>query len=138
MKLSKHRPSAAIAFNMTPMIDIVFLLIIFFMTVSQITRVADYPVPLPRVNQGDTESITATVTINLNQQGEIIVGGNPLTPAQLEAALQNQLKKSDGDPKAIKIQIRSDRNCECQHVSRLLEQLSKLGFLQVRAAVTDS
>ena len=71
MKLSKHRPHNPIAFNMTPMIDIVFLLIIFFMTVSQITRVADYPLALPRVSQGDSSSITATVTINLNREGEI-------------------------------------------------------------------
>ena len=49
MKLSKHRRRPDVAFNMTPMIDIVFLLIIFFMTVSQITQVNDEPIELPKL-----------------------------------------------------------------------------------------
>ncbi len=44
----------------------------------------------------------------------------------------------NNDPDRIRIQIRCDRNCECGNVNRLLKQLAKLGFKQVRAAVTDS
>ena len=102
MKLSKHRPRTGIAFSMTPMIDIVFLLIIFFMTVSQITRVADHPLPLPRVSEGDSESKTATVTINLTLDGELIIGGNRLSYAEMEAALRKQLQNVEGDAERIK------------------------------------
>ncbi len=138
MKLSKHRQAGNVAFNMTPMIDIVFLLIIFFMTVSQITRVTDLPLPLPRVVEGDVKSKTATITVNLNQKGEIIVGGNQLTLDKAMIAFRSQLNKVAGDPDRIRVQIRCDRNCECRHVSELLESLADLGFKQVRAAVTDS
>ena len=41
MKLTRTKRNHGVTFNITPMIDIVFLLIIFFMTVSQITRVVD-------------------------------------------------------------------------------------------------
>jgi biopolymer transport protein ExbD len=138
MRLSKHRSSGGIGFNMTPMIDIVFLLIIFFMTVSQITRVTDHPLPLPRVTEGDMAPVTATVTINLSEQGEIVIGGNRLSLPNTLTAVTNQLKKVNNDPDRIRIQIRCDRNCECGNVNRLLKQLANLGFQQVRAAVTDS
>jgi biopolymer transport protein ExbD len=137
MKLSRHKPPSSLAFNMTPMIDIVFLLIIFFMTVSQITRTVDFPLPLPRVTEGDQNSITSSITINLDLAGTLIIGGQKLSLANTLNAIENQLKKSDNNPKRIKIQIRCDRNCESRHVTKLLESLARLGFTNVRSAVAD-
>jgi biopolymer transport protein ExbD len=137
MRLSKNRPSSSLVFNMTPMIDIVFLLIIFFMTVSQITRTVDHPVELPRVTEGDSKAQTATVTINLSAEGKIIVAGNSLSLDETMKALQGQLVKMDNDATRIKIQIRCDRNCESRHVNQLVNRLSSLGFTQVRCAVAE-
>ncbi len=108
------------------------------MTVSQITRVTDQPLALPRVADGDQTAKTATVTINLNAAGEIVVAGNKLSLTDCIAAMRNQLKKFDNNPDRIHVQIRCDRVCECRHVSQLLKRLSELGFKQVRSAVTNS
>lgn len=137
MKLSRHKPPNSLSFNMTPMIDIVFLLIIFFMTVSQITRTVDFPLPLPRVTVGDQDSITSTITINLDREGTIIIGGQESSLTNTLTAIENQLKKSDNNPNRVKIQIRCDRNCECRHVTQLFENLSKLGFTNIRSAVAN-
>ncbi|MFK7766119.1 MAG: ExbD/TolR family protein [Mariniblastus sp.] len=138
MKLSKHKPPSSLAFNMTPMIDIVFLLIIFFMTVSQITRTVDYPLPLPRVTEGDTKTQNASITINLDQEGTMIIGGRKLSTVNTMAAIQQKLTKSGNDPSRVKVQIRVDRNCECGYVTELLENLANLGFTNVRSAVSDN
>jgi biopolymer transport protein ExbD len=122
---------------MTPMIDIVFLLIIFFMTVSQITHVTDHPMALPRVTEGDQAPKTATVTINLIESGEIIIAGTKLSLDDTLSAMRRQLKKFDDDPSRILVQMRSDRNCECRHINELLQSLKELGFKQVRSAVTN-
>ena len=137
MKLSRSRPHHTLAFNMTPMIDIVFLLIIFFMTVSQITRTVDHPVELPHVVEGTAESKTATVTINLNEKGSVIVAGKVLSQQEVVAALQAQLEKMDNDPDRIRIQIRCDRNCLSKFVNKLVNRLSSMGFKKVRCAVAD-
>lgn len=137
MKLSRKRPHHALSFNMTPMIDIVFLLIIFFMTVSQITRTVDHPVELPRVVAGASESKTATVTININQTGSVIVAGKTLTLDEVAQALRVQLEKMDNDPDRIRIQIRCDRNCLSKSVNKLVNRLSTMGFKRVRCAVAD-
>jgi biopolymer transport protein ExbD len=123
---------------MTPMIDIVFLLIIFFMTVSQITRTADYPLPLPRVTEGDSAAKTASITINLDRQGTIIMGGQTLTEEEVLSTVRKLLAKFGNDPERIRIQIRCDRNCPSRHVTELFENLARLGFTNVRSAVTDS
>lgn len=122
---------------MTPMIDIVFLLIIFFMTVSQVTRTVDHLVELPRVIEGASESKTATVTINLNEKGSVIVAGKVLSQQEVVSALQAQLEKMDNDPDRIRIQIRCDRNCLSKFVNKLVNRLSSMGFKKVRCAVAD-
>ncbi len=137
MKLSRSRPPQTLAFNMTPMIDIVFLLIIFFMTVSQITRTVDHPVELPRVVEGTSESVTAMVTINLNEEGSVIVAGKELTQQEVVSALKKRMEKMDNDPERIQIQIRCDRRCLSKNVNQLVNRLSSMGFRKVRCAVAD-
>ena len=119
------------------MIDIVFLLIIFFMTVSQITRTVDHPVELPRVVEGTSESITASVTINLNEKGSVIVAGKELSQQEVVSALENRLQKMDNDPNRIRIQIRCDKRCQSKYVNRMVNRLSAMGFKKVRCAVAD-
>lgn len=122
---------------MTPMIDIVFLLIIFFMTVSQITRTVDHPVELPKVVEGAAKSKTATITINLNEEGSVIVAGKQLSQAEVVRALQKQLEKMDNNPDRIRIQIRCDKRCLSKFVNQLVNRLSSMGFRKVRCAVAD-
>ncbi|MFT7634146.1 MAG: biopolymer transport protein ExbD, partial [Mariniblastus sp.] len=93
MKLNRHKPPSSLAFNMTPMIDIVFLLIIFFMTVSQITRTADVPLPLPRVTDGESDKINASITISLDKEGTIIIGSQKLSLAKAMTMVQTNLQK---------------------------------------------
>lgn len=138
MRLTKSRPSSSIAFNMTPMIDIVFLLIIFFMTVSQITRTIDHPVELPRVQFGGRKAEPVTVTINLDKNGKIIVAGKSLSMDNTLSAIKGKLEKQDNDPNQVKIQLRCDRRCKSRFVNRLIEKLSEMGFTQIRTAIADN
>ena len=137
MRLAKSRPSGTIAFNMTPMIDIVFLLIIFFMTVSQITRTVDIPLELPQVAEGSNPTQPSSITINLNAKGEIIVASKKMSVQNVVSTVKKKLEQKNNDPNQIKIQLRCDRNCESRFVNRLVEKLSALGFTQIRTAVAD-
>ena len=54
MRLCKRRRPTKVAMNMTPMIDVTFLLLIFFMTVSQVSKLNREQLELPR-QQGTEE-----------------------------------------------------------------------------------
>ena len=136
MRLAKTKRSHSVVFNLTPMIDIVFLLIIFFMTVSQITRVVDQPMQLPVVVNGATPEPPATVTLNLDKDGKIIVAGKEF---KLERTLQllKQKTESLSNPGDMpKIEIRCDKRCSSDHFNRIIEELSGIGFTQVRISVS--
>ena len=76
--------------NLTPMIDIVFLLIIFFMVGTQFTELErQYDVQLPKV--AEAQPLTSRpdeLIINVKGDGTIIVGGEEKTLDQLETELK--------------------------------------------------
>lgn len=137
MRLSKIRRQHSLAFNMTPMIDIVFLLIIFFMTVSQITKTADHPVELPMVMEGGSKGPPTTITVNLNDRGEILVGGQRLSLEECVGAIGKMLKEKGADANQVSIQVRIDKSCESSFVNELVRRLSALGITQMNVAVID-
>lgn len=135
MRLSKHHRASDTGFNMTPMIDIVFLLIIFFMTVSQITRVADHPVDLPSVVEGGEATEPIAVTINIDKQGKLIISEKEYSMPQLLVFLGTELNKVNNNPANMKIRLRCDRLCEGVHVNSLVRELTQMRISQVRVAI---
>jgi biopolymer transport protein ExbD len=77
------------------------------------------------------------VTINLNQQGDMIVAGKVLSLDDVSTALQKQLARMNDDPSRIQIQVRCDRKCLSKSVNQLVNRLSAMGFEKVRCAVAD-
>ncbi|MBW3541990.1 MAG: biopolymer transporter ExbD, partial [Planctomycetes bacterium] len=76
--------------NLTPMIDIVFLLIIFFMVGAQFTeQERDMNITLPTVS--DVEPLTSQpdpIVVNVRSDGAIVVRGESVTAGELEAELR--------------------------------------------------
>ena len=136
MKLSKTHRDHSLGFVMTPMIDIVFLLIIFFLTVSQITRVVEHPMPLSMVEQGAAESVPTTVTINLDKRGDIIVSGERYSVDRTMTILRNKLSQSGNDPARLQDELRCHRECPTEKVNIVMLRLSEIGIQQVFAAVS--
>lgn len=133
MKLSKHKRQTTPDMNMTPMIDVVFLLIIFFMTVSQVSKINQERLDLPTA-AGNEEQQPAMVTINVTQQERIIVSGNELTPTQLLTYIGDELF-SVGDPSQLSIVLRADRRATSRTVNLIVRELAKLNINRVRIAV---
>ena len=135
MRLSRIRQPAKIGMNMTPMIDIVFLLIIFFITVFQITQTLDEPVNLAKMGPDGKPLETATLTINLDISGQLIVAGKNYTTSQLSRAIRNEIQRLDNDPARLKVLIRCDKDCPGKFINELNEELGKLRITRIRLSV---
>jgi len=135
MRLSRLRQPPRMGMNMTPMIDIVFLLIIFFMTVSQITQSLDEPINLPDVGPDGRPLETVSITINLNSSGLKIIAGQTYEMNELMTAIRKELARVGNRADQLKVLIRCDRNCPGRHVNELSQELGKLGISRVRLSV---
>jgi biopolymer transport protein ExbD len=134
MRLAKRRRATTLRFNMTPMIDIVFLLIIFFMTVSQVTKVNQEPVELPK-QPGSEDQKPAVLTVNFNNDGEIIVGGTQYDLASLLALVTDELQRLNDDPTRLTIVLRADRRVASGVVNEVVEALASLDIRKVQFPV---
>ena len=137
MRLSKGLRHKSLAFNLTPMVDVVFLLIIFFMTVSQISKINSQFLQIPEVGPFDTEEAPITLTINLLESGVYLFEGNLTTLDELISIVQNQIDNADGKPERLSILLRCDHRCPSGHVNELFSRLNQINVRQVQTAITD-
>lgn len=135
MRLPHDRRRGPIEFNMTPMIDVVFLLIIFFLVSSHLAKQeTQLEMPLPAAAQGTepTSSDAPRVTLNLLADGQIHLAGRAVSASQLADRFQALRQESGKD---VEIRIRGHRDVPYEHVEPILLACAKSGIWNVTFAV---
>ena len=96
---------------MTPMIDVVFQLLIFFMTIPQVAALTQEPLELPKL-KGTEDQQQLTLTINVTEAGDLRMGGQPITIAGLVSYLTDELARVGGDASRLTVVVRADERGE--------------------------
>ena len=105
MKFKSPKPPESVI-QLAPMIDIVFLLLIFFLVTWQFSRSEqDSRVKVPTSSQGKEETrAISEINVNIRQNGELVINGEVITEQELltklraiEAVYQNQPVRLRGD-----------------------------------------
>ena len=120
------------ALDMTPLIDVVFLLLIFFMVSTvfvDFSRKMDINLPTSKSSVID-ESIK-TLEIEMSKDKKIFLGDKPLTLLGLETTL-SKMKFKDKKPSAI---IRADKSLPYGDVIQVMGLLQKKGIPDISVAV---
>jgi biopolymer transport protein ExbD len=122
--------------NMTPMIDVVFLLIIFFLVSSHLARQeSQLPLPLPMAQSGEEVDDVQRdrVIVNVLGDGSLMLAGRNVSAEELRRRLSNEVNDVGSD---LEVRIRSDRAVAFQFVQPILSAVSKSGVRNVTFAVT--
>ena len=118
------------------MIDVVFLLIIFFMTTAQVAQLTRTEIDLP-LERGDQQSIPdeAGLVINITSSGEIIVASRIVGLAELEEIVLSEIRKDPERPAdQLKLLLRADRTVAALYLNRVVRLLNSLGVGAARLA----
>ena len=134
MRLSKRSGSRLLRMNMTPMIDIVFLLLIFFMTVTQASRIKEEQLELPQ-QEGSRDKEISSLTINIRQDGQLVMLGRVLQLDRLLTLVNEELARVDNDPRRINIELRVDQRGESRAANQIARSLEQLNIKRVSFAV---
>ena len=137
MKLVKARRSYGHEISIAPLIDVVFLLIIFFMTVSQFTRVEVELIELPKAKTGEPggTGLGGRLIVNVRQDKSIWVSGKTYTPASLRAMLAKVVAKKPANE--ITVLVRGDRRMPWGTAAEVMDACAAHGISQVRVAVVE-
>ncbi len=121
---------------MTPMIDMVFLLLVFFMTVSTLAQ-ADHslPVELPESSQSDVpDDLSNRGTISLDAAGQIHLGTRPVSLETMQAEIKNSLESKPD----LRLDVRADRQTPYSAIKRVLKACAEVGAYEVIYATYQS
>src|SRR6266550_3454000 len=118
MRLSKHH-GTKLDINMTPMIDVTFLLLIFFMTVNQVSKAQREQLALPQL-AGSQDQSRESLVVNVDPDGEIIVSANIVRLPELIGIVSTELDKLQGDADRLTVLLRADRRGNCRTVNEIV------------------
>ena len=124
-----------LGFNMTPMIDVVFLLIIFFLVSSHLAKQeSQIQLALPVAKSGEEDPAVSSkrVTINVSETGGLTIGNRPIIAAELGERLASA-RAELGD--AMEVRIRSSRLTPYGDVQPIMLACTKQGIWNVTYAV---
>ncbi len=135
MKLRKKSRVPTCRINMAPLIDIVFLLIIFFMTVTQMTKMQVENLRLPEAKSGEaaTAALSSRLVVNIRESGEILVVGRIHTLATLDAMLADAVRQRGAAD--VSVLLRGDRDMSWRKAGAVMKLCAARGIDRVRVAV---
>nr|VFK23913.1 MAG: biopolymer transport protein ExbD [Candidatus Kentron sp. LPFa]VFK35091.1 MAG: biopolymer transport protein ExbD [Candidatus Kentron sp. LPFa] len=132
MNLRRNRGREAPDVTLTPLIDVVFLLLIFFMVSTTFERSSEISIELPEATAESELSAGKTIEVAIDAQGYYYLNGKQLVNTQVET-LKKALMELRGAtfPPLI---LSADEDTPYQSVVTLMDVAQQLGFARLRFA----
>lgn len=136
MRIKEVAGDAEDPINMTPMIDMVFLLLIFFLVATTFaTEERDVKVQLPRIAQSQPLSaVSQELVINIREDGQTSVAGQLMDEAALGKFLSEQTKRDPGRA----VLIRADERSLHKYFAAVARICKHAGVHELKIGYVDS
>ncbi|MFK8066666.1 MAG: ExbD/TolR family protein [Gammaproteobacteria bacterium] len=129
----RPRKDDDVELNLTPLIDVVFLLLIFFMVSTTFVKESEIKLDLPEATTAAAPSTKEAIKISIDAKGNYFLNGEPLINTQAET-VEKAIKLAAGDNKEPTIVINADKQATHQSVVAVLDAARRLKFLRITFA----
>jgi biopolymer transport protein ExbD len=142
MRAPQYASQGLFGFDMTPMIDVVFQLIIFFLVASHLAQQeTQLELDLPKATSGhrtaddeDLRRVVVNVLPDESPAGQILVSGRRMTAAELTRLIGYESQRAE---KRLEVRIRSHRKAPFAQIEPILLACARAGVWRVTFAVVD-
>jgi biopolymer transport protein ExbD len=119
--------------NVTPLVDVMLVLLIIFMVTARIIVSQGMPMDLPKASTG--ESIQTVFSVELTADGKTVVDSAPVPNDEVISGLAKRAKEKNKDLRAV---IRADSKVEHGRVIHVLDLLNRTGVSKIAFAVAPA
>ncbi len=116
--------------NVTPLIDVVFLLLIFFMVSTTFDRQSELSIELPEASGEVAESEQVEVEVTISNTGKFTVNGNEVVNTNI-TSLMRVMRAAAGSDKDPRVIITADKNSTHQAVMTVMDAARQIGFIHI-------
>lgn len=136
MKVPRRERQSGARFNITPLIDVVFLLVIFFLVATHFAHQEHVEaVELPRAeNVGDEPELPRRLTVSIIADGQMYVKGRAVDAIEIEHLIREDTKVQSAD---YEVRIRGDQRVTFDRVELILLACLRAGVTKIGVAVTQ-
>jgi biopolymer transport protein ExbD len=136
MKLNL-RPRTQPEVNLTSLIDVVLLLLIFFMVSTSFVKQSQITISLPQADSAAiVEEVPDQIDIMITETGSFLVNGRELINGRVET-IRNALQKVSGGNNSLPLTISADANAKHQDVVTAMDVAGRLGFTRISIATLN-
>ena len=133
----KRRIQDEPSINLTPLIDVVFLLLIFFMVTTTFSRETRLQVNLPEAEAETLSTQSERLEIVVSRDGSFALNGQTLVNGRVETLLRGLALESDGNLD-LPVVIVADSQASHQSVVTAIDAIGQAGFARLSIATQRS
>lgn len=133
MKLRPINTEKRTEVNITPLIDVVFLLLIFFMVSTTFNRESELQIDLPKAQVGAKEAAEQLMEVIVGEDGSYVVRGKAL-PDRHPSTLRTAVAEAVGENTDQPLVIRADAETPHQAVVTVMDVARQLGIAKLTFA----
>ena len=122
--------------NVTPLIDVVFLLLIFFMVSTTFERESEIEIMLPQAAASAAPTDDFAMQVTIDAEGTYYINGQRVINTKIET-LKKAMQKVAGDRKDPPIILSADAKTPHQSVIRVMDAARQLGFVHLNFATVN-
>jgi len=126
-------PREPVDINLTPLIDVVFLLLIFFMVSTTFNRDSELSIELPAASADAQQQQIDAIEVAIDAKGRFYVNGRQLLNTQAKT-LRQALQAAAGDSDSPPIILSADAMTPHQAVVQVMDAARELGFVRLTFA----
>ncbi len=122
--------------NLTSLIDVVLLLLIFFMVTTSFVRETEIRLQLPEAETAPAASLDESLEITITAQGDYLVNGRQVINRR-PATLRRAMAQEAGERRDLAVVIRADARASHQAVVTAMDMAGRLGFGKINIATVE-
>ena len=131
----KRKNFENIELNLTPLIDVVFIMLIFFMVTTTFNRETQLKIELPQAS-GEQKKAVDLLEVIIDSKSRFFVNQKELVNSGI-TTLKKALKQAAGDGESLSLLISADGQATHQSVITVLDAASQLGLVNVTFAANE-
>ncbi|MEO8000405.1 MAG: biopolymer transporter ExbD [Arenimonas sp.] len=135
MKLSSRVNDSEPEINLTSLIDVIFVLIIFFVATTTFNQRSTLKLQLPTAQASAKQDPGEPLTVLVNAEGRYFIGENEVLKSDV-GSLKEAILAVAGQDRSMPVVLRADARTPHQFVITAMDALGQLGFVKLSIATT--
>ena len=135
MRLSTRRNDQEPELNLIPLIDVIFVLIIFFVATTTFNQRSTMKLQLPTAQAAAKTEPGEPLNVIVDAEGHYFIGENEVLKSDV-GSLKEAIVAVAGQDRSMPVILRADARTPHQSVITVMDALGQLGFVKLSIATT--